>query len=486
MNRFCFFMYNATGELECYRYRTIVFGYTSSPFCLQYILKFHASLYHRDSISDLLTNNLYVDNFLVTADSPEFLQEVYTESRRRLSEGGFDLRSWNTNEPKLAEKLIADDTMVNHGRPTEKVLGYDYYPSEDMITLSQVEPDNQANTKRSILSETSKVFDPVGIYTPVTVKGRILIKKLWTDKLDWDVPIPSNYSDEWKDTSADLSKLHTLKFQRNAVSGDLNSMAIFCDASREAYGFAAYSICNNQSNFIFSKGKVSPIKKRSLPTLELLSVYLAMKCLDSILSSFKSESFSNITIAVDAQIVLSWLLSGNVKTKNIFTRNRVKDVIEMVGRIEDLYNIDVNFKYVHTEENVADFITRGMSFKSFEKNFDKWLHGPEWLSVTPLIWPDGNLGCLSAESQNIMFDSSQTNYSDCTVLHSQTEARKSLIEYERFSSWNKLMSVIKILFTFIMLSGKNISNRFENFDPARRASEFVIKYIQYEHFRNEI
>ena len=106
---------------------------------------------------------------------------------------------------------------------------------------------------------------------------------------------------------------------------------MFCDASKlGAYGYVAYGVQEAQSNFLFAKCKGVPHKKKSLPTLELLSVYLAVKGLYSLLKAYSKLKILNIFIAVDAQVVISWLLSNNVKTSNMFARNRIKDVHSML------------------------------------------------------------------------------------------------------------------------------------------------------------
>ena len=59
------------------------------------------------------------------------------------------------------------------------------------------------------------------------------------------------------------------------------------------------------ANLIFAKAKVAPLKRKSLPTLELLSVFLGYKGLFSILNTFKEVKIGKIVIAVDAQVVLA-------------------------------------------------------------------------------------------------------------------------------------------------------------------------------------
>ena len=49
-NRFCFF-WKRGSKLVKYRYRTIIFGYTSSPFILHYVMKYHAKQFPKDKSS---------------------------------------------------------------------------------------------------------------------------------------------------------------------------------------------------------------------------------------------------------------------------------------------------------------------------------------------------------------------------------------------------------------------------------------------------
>ena len=69
-------------------------------------------------------------------------------------------------------------------------------------------------------------------------------------------------------------------------------------------------------------------------------------------------------MAVDAQVVLSWILSENIKTKCLFTRNHFKDIRERIGKLHDL-EFDLVFKYVNTSDNPADLITRGITLNKF-------------------------------------------------------------------------------------------------------------------------
>ena len=202
--------------------------------------------------------------------------------------------------------MIEDHNFVEHGCELEKVLGYKYSTLNDTIQLSGSHIDFDVKTKRGILSQTSKVFDPLSICLPVTVRGKVLLRNLWSLKVDWDDEINSDSFAKWSALSKDLSQLTSVEFPRFCIDKDKPSeLYIFCDSSKQAYGFAAYNVQDGKSSLVFAKAKVVPIKSKSLPTLELLSVFLAIKCLPTLLNAYSQRMIHNITISVDAQVVLA-------------------------------------------------------------------------------------------------------------------------------------------------------------------------------------
>ena len=44
--------------------------------------------------------------------------------------------------------------------------------------MGEFQLDASANTKRAVLSQISKVFDPLGLYLPVSNKGKFLMREL--------------------------------------------------------------------------------------------------------------------------------------------------------------------------------------------------------------------------------------------------------------------------------------------------------------------
>jgi len=45
------------------------------------------------------------------------------------------------------------------------------------------------NEKRKVISTASKMYDPLGMISPITVQFKILFQELCKDKKDWDEPL---------------------------------------------------------------------------------------------------------------------------------------------------------------------------------------------------------------------------------------------------------------------------------------------------------
>ena len=92
--------------------------------------------FSQDECTDMLMNNFFVDNLVKSHNCEDTLCQLYAESVTRMKKGNFDLQSCNTNSEKLRELMIKDTTYVEHGCEFEKVLGYKYSPTKDVIKLA--------------------------------------------------------------------------------------------------------------------------------------------------------------------------------------------------------------------------------------------------------------------------------------------------------------------------------------------------------------
>lgn len=82
--------------------------------------------------------------------------------------------------------------------------------------------------------------------------------------LGWGYPLPSAVLSDWRELAGDLSGLSDFHFFRKALDArQPGDMYLFCDASMEAYAFAAYIVQNHRSSLVFAKAKVAPMKDKT-------------------------------------------------------------------------------------------------------------------------------------------------------------------------------------------------------------------------------
>ncbi|XP_069108233.1 uncharacterized protein [Argopecten irradians] len=163
------------GGFNTYRFKSVLFGATCSPFILNASLLKHMDQYQNE-VSDTIKRDLYVDNILSSFSTENDLLQYYDVSRHLLAEAGFNLRSWASNNQKLMD-LASTEQILDEGNPI-KILGLRWNTIKDTITFAEQKPmdlKDETVTKREILPQSSKVFDPLGIISPITVRAKMLI-----------------------------------------------------------------------------------------------------------------------------------------------------------------------------------------------------------------------------------------------------------------------------------------------------------------------
>ncbi len=172
----------------------------------------------------------------------------------------------------------------------------------------------------------------------------------------------------------------------------------FCDASENAYAGVVYirmidSDSNVHISLVIAKTKVAPIKRLTIPRLELCGAYLLSQLLHHIRDLF-SITMDNIFAWTDSTIVLGWL-NGNPRRLKTFVGNRISFIMDQIP--------PSRWYHVSGADNPANCASRGI-FPSQLVTFDLWWHGPTWLLLDPSQWPEQSgvqYGNLSEEEREI-------------------------------------------------------------------------------------
>ncbi|KAF8765266.1 hypothetical protein HNY73_023247 [Argiope bruennichi] len=68
--------------------------------------------------------------------------------------------------------------------------------------------------KRILISQSSKIFDPLGLISPYTVMLKVFYQRLWLLKLEWDAPLPKEWIDKLRRFQEEFKTLSDLKISR--------------------------------------------------------------------------------------------------------------------------------------------------------------------------------------------------------------------------------------------------------------------------------
>lgn len=116
-----------------------------------------------------------MDDLLTSCDNDDRLNYIKEAVENALSASCFSLRKYCSYLPSLLVQTQATnrDLVISSSSHT---LGIDWNPNEDLINI----PPNYKNikaipTKRSILSDSYKIFDPLGLLSLVKIKQKMLI-----------------------------------------------------------------------------------------------------------------------------------------------------------------------------------------------------------------------------------------------------------------------------------------------------------------------
>ena len=101
---------------------------------------------------------------------------------------------------------------------------------------------------------------------------------------------------------------------------------------------------------------MAPLKKVTLPRLELLAALLAARLLKFVLTSLYLSDSTPYTCFTDSTITLAWIKADPAKWKQ-FVRNRVSEIQTLSDPAQ--------WFHVPGEQNPADLLTRGLSFVMF-------------------------------------------------------------------------------------------------------------------------
>ncbi|GBN53145.1 hypothetical protein AVEN_86224-1 [Araneus ventricosus] len=316
---------------------------------------------------------------------------------------------------------------------TVKTLGMMWNNCEDTFLFDISTSSTTEFTKRDVLSQIARLFDPLELLGPVISKVKIFLQRL---------PNPKEII------------LHG-----------------FSDASEKAYGAVIYlqSVCDSSDNNTFllsSKSRVEPIKSVTIPRLELAACLLLAQLTRKVLNALKLK-IDQVFLWTDSTIALPWIDTPPHLLKT-FVSNRVAQIQELTK--------EYHWAHVTSKNNPADLLSRGIDAQ-FLVNNQFWFQGPD------------SFNSLNSETE---LNQSDKNYlsefksKDSVCLTVKTSALFDDVICIS-NNFQKLIRIISLIFRFINKCKKNSKECGAPSKTERQNAEiYILREVQVRTFGNEI
>ena len=334
-----------------------------------------------------------MDDLLTGGQTVPEAQERKRKATEVFDDAKFVLHKWNSNVPELEDHRDvkeADDELSFAkqqlgAQPSEsKMLGLPWNKEKDTLTV--LFPHNQTpSTKRGVLSKLAKVYDPMGLASPLTLGGKLIYRDICKQKLPWDAELSGPLIQRWTKWEQTLPTGETVPraivdHQQPVLDLELH---VFGDASTQGVGAAVYTVVRQQTGttqrLVAAKGRLAK-EGLTVPRLELISAHMATNLVVNVRNALDVLPTPRVYAWLDSTVALHWIC-GNGQYRQ-FVANRVEKIRQRP---------EIQWRHVPTLQNPADLASRG------GQTTELWWNGPEWLADRG-SWPPNPVTSTSTAS----------------------------------------------------------------------------------------
>jgi hypothetical protein len=385
----------------------------------------------------------YTDDHTGNADTVEKGGKLANEVIKIHMAGGFKIDKLVSNSTEFL-KLIPEELRATGSNfdnkaelPVERVLGLWWDAKTDVFTFKTnfhkvdqtILDGSRIPTKRQMASLVMSLYDPLGFVAHFKVKGMMLLQEAWKSKTSWDDKIPESLYQRSVPWVEELKTIVTTQIPRCYSHGFSTAknvqLHIFVDASEKAFAAVSYLRVETgtqvEVSIMDGKVRVAPLKKLTVPRLELQAALMGSRMSETIKNSLDLK-IDNVQFWSNSKTVLCWLRAKKINVKQ-FVAFQIGEILET--------NEAFCWRWIPTAL-VADDATRENKPSDFSEE-SRWFNGPAFLKPPPENWPQEN----RKETEEGV---TEADLELCHVIATIIIAEESLLpDISRFLSWTRLI-----------------------------------------------
>ena len=385
-------------KVRTLRFTRVLFGLGPSPFLLGGVIKHHLDTCRGDQPKyvEEIERSLYVDDLLTGGQTVQEAKEMKAAATDIFGQACFQLHKWNSNETEVETSEISQsDESISYAKQQLGVhvgecslLGMKWNKQNDTIGVAFPKEVAQP-TKRGILGKVARIYDPLGLVSPITLSGKLLYRDACNEKCPWDAPLSKGLMRNWQKWESQLPSQVDTPRALTRVQGPIDNISLhaFGDASGKGVAATVYAVVTQltrvNQGLVAAKSRLAK-QGLTIPRLELVSAHIAVNLVKNVQEALQGFPVSEVHCWLDSTVAFHWIRgAGEYKQ---FVGNRVRKIRE---------SEHVTWRHVPTLKNPADLGSRG---GPVDKD-DLWWNGPKWLCDQAQWLPDIVSEAASSESQ---------------------------------------------------------------------------------------
>jgi hypothetical protein len=237
-----------------------------------------------------------------------------------MDDAKFKLHKWNSNVPELEDndEICDEQSFAKQQlqvKPSEsKLLGLKWDKTTDTISV-EFPARTPATTKRELLASLARIYDPLGLVSPITLQGKLVFRDVCDSRIGWDSNLPDNLQKRWLKFEKSLPERISIPrplapYHQPVDSAELH---VFGDASTEGVGTVVYSVVRQAegvtTSLVAAKSRLAK-KNLTVPRLELVSAHMSANLVTNAKNALIELPTPEIFGWLDSTVALHWLL-GN-------------------------------------------------------------------------------------------------------------------------------------------------------------------------------
>ena len=374
-----------------------LFGLGPSPFLLGGVIKHHLDTCRADQPKyvEEIERSLYVDDLLTGGQTVQEAKEMKAAATDIFGQACCQLHKWNSNETEVETSEISQsDENISYAKQQLGVhvgecslLGMKWNKQNDTIGVAFPKEVAQP-TKRGILGKVARIYDPLGLVSPITLSGKLLYRDACNEKCPWDAPLSKGLMRNWQKWESQLPSQVDTPRALTPVQEPIDNISLhaFGDASGKGVAATVYAVVTQltrvNQGLVAAKSRLAK-QGLTIPRLELVSAHMAVNLVKNVQEALQGFPVSEVHCWLDSTVALHWIRgAGEYKQ---FVGNRVRKIRE---------SEHVTWRHVPTLKNPADLGSRG---GPVDKD-DLWWNGPKWL-CDQAQWPPDIVSEATSESQ---------------------------------------------------------------------------------------